>query len=112
MVAAEIQPLYRSFLKVVQRWPTDKVRPNRDLKQVLITRIEESFKKQEGLSIEKAERELKSLESLLENEFKEKYPLSERILSPASNPTYYSSLVSSIGNNKDQSKGLLSKLLG
>lgn len=75
MTTTEIQPLYRSFLKVVQKWPVDKVRPTRDLKQILTTRVEETFRKplanEATLDMAKAERELLSLEKLLNNEFKE-----------------------------------------
>ncbi|KAI9476466.1 MAG: hypothetical protein EXX96DRAFT_620910 [Benjaminiella poitrasii] len=116
MSAHEIQSLYRSFLRVVQKWPVDKVRPKRDLKQILSTRVEETFRKplvnQEKLDMAQARRDLVSLEKLLDNEFKEKFPLSEKILSPASNPKYYSGLISSLNANKDGSKGFLVKLLG
>ncbi|KAG2198025.1 hypothetical protein INT47_004992 [Mucor saturninus] len=115
MASNEIQPLYRSFLKVIQKWPADKVRPTRDLKGVLTTRVEETFRKplaNEGsLDIVKAQRELVALEKLLNNEFKEKHPLSDKILSPASNPDYYSSLVNSLKDKKDGSQGFLAKLL-
>ncbi|KAI8064061.1 hypothetical protein BDF21DRAFT_496784 [Thamnidium elegans] len=111
----EIQPLYRSFLKVIQKWPVDKVRPTRDLKQVLTTRVEETFRKplanQSQLDFAQAQRELIALEKLLNNEFKEKHPLSEKILSPASNPDYYTSLVNSLKDKKDGSRGFLAKLL-
>jgi hypothetical protein len=76
MATNEIQPLYRSFLKVIQKWPVDKVRPTRDLKQVLTTRVEEKFRKplanEATLDFAQAERELVALEKLLNNEFKEK----------------------------------------
>lgn len=76
MATTEIQPLYRSFLKVIQKWPADKVRPTRDLKQVLTTRVEETFRKplanEATLDFAQAERELFALEKLLNNEFKEK----------------------------------------
>lgn len=76
MATTEIQSLYRSFLKVIQKWPADKVRPTRDLKQVLTTRVEETFRKplanEATLDFAQAERELFALEKLLNNEFKEK----------------------------------------
>ncbi|CAO3616821.1 unnamed protein product [Mucor hiemalis] len=84
MASNEIQPLYRSFLKVIQKWPVDKVRPTRDLKQVLTTRVEETFKKplanEATLNFAQAEKELVALEKLLHSEFKEKFPLSDRNL--------------------------------
>jgi hypothetical protein len=83
MSATEIQPLYRSFLKVVQKWPVDKVRPTRDLKQILSTRVEETFKKplsnEEPLDFAKAQKELVALEKLLYNEFKEKVWLDQQL---------------------------------
>lgn len=39
------------------------------------------------------------------------HPLSDKILSPASNPDYYSSLVNSLKDKKDGSQGFLAKLL-
>ncbi|CEG69905.1 hypothetical protein CU097_009684 [Rhizopus azygosporus] len=112
MTSAEIQPLYRSFLRVVQRWPVDKVRPNKDLKQVLTTKVEESFRNESTLDIAQAEKQLFALEKLLNNDFKQKYPLSETILYPASNPKYYSKLISALGANKESNKGFLARLFG
>ncbi|CAO3702173.1 hypothetical protein G6F56_008820 [Rhizopus delemar] len=110
MTSKEIQPLYRSFLKVVEKWPVDKVRPNRDLKQIITTRVEESFRNENTVDIAQAEKQLFALEKMLNNEFKNKYPLSEKILVPASNPNYYSKLVSALGVNKEGNKGFLSRL--
>ncbi|KAI8074263.1 uncharacterized protein B0P05DRAFT_547891 [Gilbertella persicaria] len=70
MPATEL-PLYRSFLKVLQKWPVDKVRPNRDLKQVLTKRIEETFQT-EKINMVQVENEFKALEKLVNNEFKTK----------------------------------------
>ncbi|KAI7901117.1 uncharacterized protein BX663DRAFT_514992 [Cokeromyces recurvatus] len=116
MSTKEIQTLYRSFLKVMQKWPVDKVRPKRDLKQIMSNRIEETFRKpllnKDQLDMTQAKRELAALERLLNNEFKERFPLSEKILSPASNPKYYSRLIASLNANKDGSKSFLAKLLG
>lgn len=70
--AKEIQPLYRSFLKVVEKWPVDKVRPNRDLKQIITTRVEENFRNESTLDITRAQKELFALEKLLNNDFKQK----------------------------------------
>ncbi|KAI9280738.1 hypothetical protein BY458DRAFT_500222 [Sporodiniella umbellata] len=106
----EIQPLYRSFLKVVERWPVDKVRPNRDLKQIITTRVEESFRNQNSVDISQAQKQLLALEKMVDNEFKNKYPLSEKILNPASNPNYYSKLVSALGAQKDTNKGFFARL--
>ncbi|KAG1636572.1 hypothetical protein G6F45_001183 [Rhizopus arrhizus] len=68
---------------VVEKWPVDKVRPNRDLKQIITTRVEENFRNESTLDITRAQKELFALEKLLNNDFKQKYPLSEKILVPA-----------------------------
>ncbi|KAI8333517.1 hypothetical protein BC941DRAFT_433683 [Chlamydoabsidia padenii] len=113
----EIQTLYRSYLRLVHDWPADKVRPNRDMKQILTTRVEETFRKQlqndnESFDLAEAKKQLDALERLLDNEFKEKYPLSDKILTPAGNPKYYSSLLSSLGATKDGKKTGLARFFG
>ncbi|KAI8061016.1 hypothetical protein BC940DRAFT_310928 [Gongronella butleri] len=112
----QVHSLYRAYIRLVRDWPADKVRPNRDMKQVLAARVEETFRKplQDGepIDIQKAERQLDALERLLDNEFKQKYPLSDKILSPAGNPNYYSSLLSSLNANKDSKKGPFARFFG
>ncbi|OBZ84849.1 hypothetical protein A0J61_07101 [Choanephora cucurbitarum] len=109
----EIIALYRSYMRIVRDWPEDKVRPNRGMKQVLEKRVEETFRTAHpDIHLEKAKKELESLELLLENTFKEKYPISEKILTPASNPNYYSKLISSLEASKDGQKSALAKLFG
>ncbi|CAG8830616.1 4401_t:CDS:2 [Gigaspora margarita] len=100
----DILSLYRSFLRVIERWPTDYLRPNRNFKHVLHLRVTEGFR--QNLSVKDkdvlralvmdAETELDALRRLANNEFKEKYPLSDRIYRPAANPKYYSGLVTAI----------------
>ncbi|CAO3655275.1 unnamed protein product [Mucor hiemalis] len=65
-----------------------------------------------ALDLEVARKELAALESLLENTFKDKYPISDKILTPAGNPNYYSKLVSSLEASKDGSRSALAKLFG
>ncbi|CAO3629592.1 unnamed protein product [Cunninghamella blakesleeana] len=113
----EVQNLYRSYLRLIRDWPADKVRPNRDMKQILTTRVEETFRKplqneNEPFDIEEAKKQLDALERLLDNEFKQKYPLSDKILSPAGNPNYYSSLMSSLTASKDDKKTGLARFFG
>ncbi|KAI8362765.1 NADH ubiquinone oxidoreductase subunit NDUFA12-domain-containing protein [Blakeslea trispora] len=109
----EILALYRSYMRIVRDWPEDKVRPNRGMKQVLEKRVEETFRTAHpDIHLEKAKKELESLESLLDNTFKEKYPISEKILTPASHPNYYSKLISSLEASKDGQKSTLAKLFG
>lgn len=132
----EIHSLYRSYIRIVREWPEDKVRPNRGMKQILEKRVEETFRTSnptKALDLEVARKELAALESLLENTFKDKvtflcsrvlehtlislfyflqYPISDKILTPAGNPNYYSKLVSSLEASKDGSRSALAKLFG
>jgi hypothetical protein len=73
----EIHALYRNYLRLVHDWPADKVRPNRDMKQILTTRVEETFRKPlqndaEAFDLAEAKKQLDALERLLDNEFKQK----------------------------------------
>ncbi|RUS30125.1 hypothetical protein BC938DRAFT_479822 [Jimgerdemannia flammicorona] len=151
----DIHSLYRAYLRIVSRWPEDKLRPSKDMKHVLETRVEEAFRKPlqgEGeLDIVEARRQLDALSRLVNNEFNNQvslgqkwravggmakrqlfckaysaifldnfvftalilqYPLSNKILSPASNPNYYSRLISSLEATKDPKKGFFARLLG
>ncbi|CAG8683905.1 18020_t:CDS:2 [Racocetra fulgida] len=104
LTRTNILSLYRSFLRVIERWPTDYLRPNRNLKHILHLRVTEGFKQNIAVKdanvlralVLDAEVELDALRRLAENEFKEKYPLSDRIYRPAANPKYYSGLVAAI----------------
>ena len=74
---AEIHTLYRNYLKLVRDWPADKVRPNRDMKQVLTQRVEETFRRpleddSAPFNIKDAQNQLEALEKLLNNEYKTK----------------------------------------
>lgn len=130
----ELQSLYRSYLRLIADWPTDRVRPNRDMKKVLTARVQEMFRQKDNaqVDIEEARRQLDALERLLANEFKEKvnileclstavfgscltclqYPLSDKIVSPASNPNYYSRLVSSLEAQKTTKGGPFARFFG
>ncbi|KAF9971328.1 hypothetical protein BGZ73_005751 [Actinomortierella ambigua] len=92
--------LYRSYLRVVNKWPTDHIRPNRNLKTALRSQVDESFRSTTPLSadtlaarLQDGQRQLDALKRIANNEFKQKYPLSPKLLTPASNPNYYTKLV-------------------
>jgi hypothetical protein len=72
----EIQTLYRNYLRLVQEWPVDKARPNKDMKQFLTIRVEETFRQplQDGatLDIAQVKKQYDALERLVANEFKQK----------------------------------------
>ncbi|KAF9923203.1 hypothetical protein BGZ65_009033 [Modicella reniformis] len=93
--------LYRSYIRVIHLWPADPIRPTRNLKTALQSQVSEAFRAPiTGTSnntlpcrIHDARLQLDALQRLSRNEFKQKYPLSPRMLTPASNPNYYSKLV-------------------
>lgn len=69
----EIHSLYRSYLRIVQEWPQDKLRPNRGMKQILAKKVKETFRKPHAdIQVDKTRQELIALEALLENTFKDK----------------------------------------
>lgn len=72
----EVQTLYRNYLQLVKEWPADKVRPNKDMKQFLTIRVEDTFRQplQDGstLDVAQVEKQYNALERLLANEFKQK----------------------------------------
>lgn len=76
----EVLTLYRSFLRIIEGWPTDYLRPNRNLKHVLHLRVTEGFSQNmvaedaKGLNalFSAANLELDALRRLADNEFKEK----------------------------------------
>ncbi|KAF9930761.1 hypothetical protein FBU30_011297 [Linnemannia zychae] len=95
-----VPSLYRSFLRIINKWPTDPIRPTRNMKTALRSQVTESFRSplaggQDTLAsrINDANIQLEALQKITRNEFKHKYPLSPKLLTPASNPNYYSKLV-------------------
>ncbi|KAF9385655.1 hypothetical protein CPB97_004625 [Podila verticillata] len=91
--------LYRAYLRVITKWPADPIRPTRNMKTALRSQVTESFRslnKQDSSVAQRiadAQVQLQALQKITRNEFKQKYPLSPKLLTPASNPKYYSKLV-------------------
>ncbi|KAI9281463.1 hypothetical protein BY458DRAFT_486865 [Sporodiniella umbellata] len=106
----EIKSLYRSYLRIVKEWPEDKIRPNRGMKQILDKKVKDQFRSQHPIDFSKAQQEMKVLDYMLDNKFQEKYPISEKILMPATNPNYYSRLVTTLEAQHDTKKSIWQKL--
>ncbi|KAG0358192.1 hypothetical protein BG005_002610 [Podila minutissima] len=92
--------LYRAYLRVIAKWPADPIRPTRNMKTALRSQVTESFRSLNNQAdasvaqrIADAQVQLQALQKITRNEFKQKYPLSPKLLTPASNPNYYSKLV-------------------
>ncbi|CAO3567588.1 unnamed protein product [Mortierella alpina] len=97
-----VPSLYRAYLRVINRWPADPIRPTRNMKTALRSQVTETFQSplasganHDTLAarIKDAQVQLEALQKITNNEFKQKYPLSPKLLTPASNPNYYSKLV-------------------
>jgi cytochrome b pre-mRNA-processing protein 6 len=96
-----IQQLYRQFLRLADRWPNDPLRPKANFRVTLRQTIKDRFREPIDSNtlqtrLQQAKEQLKALELILNNTYKEAYPLSKRILRPASNPTYYEKLLSEL----------------
>ncbi|KAF9931959.1 hypothetical protein BGZ75_003686 [Mortierella antarctica] len=100
--AQSVPSLYRAYLRVINRWPADPIRPTRNMKTALRSQVTETFRSplasganHDTLAarIKDAQVQLEALQKITNNEFKQKYPLSPKLLTPASNPNYYSKLV-------------------
>ncbi|KAG0338579.1 hypothetical protein BG000_003729 [Podila horticola] len=91
--------LYRAYMRVIAKWPADPIRPTRNMKTALRSQVTESFRSLNQTDSSVAQRiadaqvQLQALQKITRNEFKQKYPLSAKLLTPASNPNYYSKLV-------------------
>ncbi|KAF9113612.1 hypothetical protein BGX27_001202 [Mortierella sp. AM989] len=98
MSSTPVVTLYRAFLRVINKWPADPIRPTRNMKTALKSQLTEAFRNpNNNLSlparIADAHLQLDALKTITNNHFKQKYPLSSKLLTPASNPNYYSKLV-------------------
>ncbi len=85
---------YRHFLRALEKWPKDPMRPYISFPQTMRGRVEQA--KEKGWKEADAQRQLSALESLLADEFKQAYPLSDKTLAPVSNPHYYERLAAEL----------------
>ncbi|KAG9304988.1 hypothetical protein G9A89_007391 [Geosiphon pyriformis] len=96
--------IYRSFLRIAQNWPKDYLRPRSQIKEAIQQRVTQSFRKNKlaqdpeilNTLFQEAEQELKALGRLMANEYKNKYPLSQRMYTPSHNSQYYSVLAATL----------------
>ncbi|PQE32387.1 hypothetical protein CJF32_00001141 [Rutstroemia sp. NJR-2017a WRK4] len=90
---------YKHYIRGLSRWPKDILRPETQFTDVIRRRIDKKFLPAANGSAaapvnEKAElRQVNALYSLLEDRYKRKYPLSDKIMKPASNPNLYQDLL-------------------
>ncbi|KAB8293014.1 hypothetical protein EYC80_007376 [Monilinia laxa] len=85
-------PAYRHYIRALSRWPKDALRPSAQFQDAIQRRLERVAAT--GKLDEKRElAQVNALYSLVENRYRGKYPLTSKIMKPASNPTYYEDLV-------------------
>ncbi|KAJ2449014.1 hypothetical protein EV183_005130 [Coemansia sp. RSA 2336] len=115
MYSGKLGELYSAYSRVVGRWPVDQLRPTHCYKKVLKQQMAEKFAQLSKISgpqlnpkLQRIEREISALNSLLDSKHKAQYKLSESILDPASNRGYYTKLLESIDRAaKSTNKGML-----
>ncbi|EPS94602.1 hypothetical protein FOMPIDRAFT_1054949 [Fomitopsis schrenkii] len=81
---ATLNQARQQLQRVAAKWPTDPFRPNLQLRVFL-----ESLAKHPNLTLQAAA----AAGALQEGQFHRKYPLSDKMLKPASMPQYYTRLV-------------------
>ncbi|KAI9731417.1 MAG: hypothetical protein M1818_007807 [Claussenomyces sp. TS43310] len=96
---------HKHYLRALSRWPKDVLRPETQFADAMrrrATRRFETAKEQQGsgqgrsaiAADEVAELEqANALYALVEGRFARKYPTSDALLQPTSNPTYYTDLI-------------------
>ncbi|KAK0610616.1 hypothetical protein B0T17DRAFT_512104 [Bombardia bombarda] len=91
---------FKQFQRALERWPKDPLRPDCQLQDVLAKRLEkDSILPSKSAILSSASREEAELKqanalfSLLENRYKTKYRITDHLLKPKSNPTYYTDII-------------------
>lgn len=73
------------YTRLLRRWPTDRLRPEeRTFQRLLQNRIQHPAQDTTA-----AEKECNAAYLLLDNTFTKRFPLSDKIMKPASDPGYY-----------------------
>ncbi|RKP09834.1 hypothetical protein THASP1DRAFT_28382 [Thamnocephalis sphaerospora] len=96
--APAVRRLYRSFLRLVDQWPNDPLRPKANFRVALRQAVHDRFRAPGDAAdiarrVRAADEQQRALELLLSNHYKQESPLSSRTLRPAGNPTYYDKLL-------------------
>ncbi|RMZ85403.1 hypothetical protein DV737_g714, partial [Chaetothyriales sp. CBS 132003] len=112
-MASTASPALKQWTSIIKRWPVDKVRPqNVAFQTVMQKRIDHlvnpssvpqprTVKKNEAAvsapppawNEDRELKQVKTLNTLLENKYAHAFPLASALRYPASNPTYYDDLI-------------------
>ncbi|KAI9291623.1 hypothetical protein K502DRAFT_326190 [Neoconidiobolus thromboides FSU 785] len=99
---SRVLKVYRELLSLTQEIPKDHLRPKRQFRDELKEHIVSKFKlnkevpvgsEEWNILIKDAEEQLTAFENLADNKYHDEFPLSNKMLNPASNPKYYENLV-------------------
>lgn len=82
------------YQRVIAKWPTDKLRPNTQLQDLIRKNVDSKYGANATVAPNEAAelQQANALTALLDDTFKNKYPLRET-LKPASQPTYFTDLL-------------------
>ncbi|KAI1352020.1 hypothetical protein F5Y01DRAFT_281127 [Xylaria sp. FL0043] len=78
------------ILRALNQWPKDTIRPEVQFQAILKKRFEQP---KLDMSEEEQLRQANALYSLLDNRYKNTYPITGSLLQPKSNPTYFVDLL-------------------
>ncbi|KAK0516983.1 hypothetical protein JMJ35_000138 [Cladonia borealis] len=116
--------IYKHYQRILTQWPVDRLRPEVSFQKIIQHRIDTQLKPpttppQDNVVSNQAQatiptsvpfdeqgqlEQVNVLYSLLENRYKKKYPLSEKMMRPASNPDYYDKLVKELDEAPNRSR--------
>ncbi|ORX80954.1 hypothetical protein K493DRAFT_342482 [Basidiobolus meristosporus CBS 931.73] len=119
----EFVSLYRTFLRLAAKWPADPIRPTRNFRTSLHSRLMEDFRKplnaatesEVEATLQEARSQLAALKNVLGNTYKQENTLSEAMLTPAGNPKYYERLLASLdalSKAEKDPRGFFARLFG
>ncbi|KAL2355946.1 hypothetical protein BJ546DRAFT_969368 [Cryomyces antarcticus] len=84
------EAISKHYSRILTLWPKDPLRPEVSFEPLLRKRVaDKTTGPEQG-------RQINALYSLLDNRYTKKYPVSPRMMSPASNPAYYTNLAAEL----------------
>ncbi|KAK5654244.1 hypothetical protein OQA88_7419 [Cercophora sp. LCS_1] len=99
-------PARTALRRTLERWPRDALRPDFQFQDIVGKRLAAATADSGAVE----QRNANALNSLIGNRYMNKYKLSDRMLTPQSNPTYYKDLIAELEEAPNRSwMGRLSK---
>ncbi|PVU89731.1 hypothetical protein BB559_000473 [Furculomyces boomerangus] len=99
----ELRILQNGYKQIIKKWPIDKLRPTHCMSLSLQAYSDEQFSNLENLAAPEIESRVKEtknqllfLQKIFNNEAQKSFTISEKMLSPVSDPKYYSKILTHI----------------